>query len=179
MAGNSTLGRSGDKPADKSTANEPAPKSGMPTVGSPAPLTVNLPTGFSDKSSPAGMTPDVPAAASAPDSAASAAPSTVRCSKCGASVRSVARFCQHCHTTMRFECPACGHSQRVGGTCQKCGIDFIKYIGAVVAAKQAEADALHEKIERRSTLMKNLLLSPFTGGINLVRFFLVGRDRKS
>lgn len=106
-------------------------------------------------------------------------PSTLQCPKCGTSVRSVARFCQKCHATMRFECPSCKHTQRTGGTCESCGINFLKYIGAVVAAKQEEADAIHEKLERRSALMKNLLLAPFTGGINLIRFFIRGRDRKS
>lgn len=80
---------------------------------------------------------------------------------------------------MRFECPACKHAQRTGGKCEKCGVDFIKYIGAVVAAKQAEADALQEKFEQRSAFMKNLLVVPFTGGLSLFRQFFSGRDRKS
>lgn len=104
---------------------------------------------------------------------------TVKCPKCGATVREIARFCQRCHSTMRYECPACGHQQRAGGTCEKCGINFIKYVTAVVAAKQAEADAIHDKIERRSTLMKNLLFIPFTGGISLIRQLLVGRGKRS
>lgn len=104
---------------------------------------------------------------------------TVKCPKCGATVRAIARFCQRCHNTMRYECPACGQQQRTGGKCEKCGINFIKYVTAVVAAKQAEADAIHDKIEQRSTLMKNLLFIPFTGGISLIRQLLVGRDRKS
>ena len=104
---------------------------------------------------------------------------TVKCPKCGATVREVARFCQRCHATMRYECPACGHQQRTGGNCEKCGIDFIKYVTAVVAAKQAEADAFHDKIEQRSTLLKNLLFIPFTGGITLIRQLLVDRDKKS
>lgn len=94
-------------------------------------------------------------------------------------MREVARFCQRCHNTMRFECPACHHQQRTGGKCEKCGVDFIKYVGAVVAAKQAEADAIYDKLEQRSTLMKNLLAVPFTGGISLIRQLLGSRDRKS
>jgi predicted amidophosphoribosyltransferase len=104
---------------------------------------------------------------------------TVKCPKCDAMVREIARFCQRCHNTMRYECPACGHQQRTGGNCEKCGINFIKYVTAVVAAKQAEADAIHDKIEQRSTLIKNLLFIPFTGGISLLRQLLVGRDKRS
>ena len=94
-------------------------------------------------------------------------------------MREVARFCQRCHNTMRFECPACRHSQRTGGKCEKCGVDFIKYIGAVVAAKKPEADAIQDKFEQRSTFMKNLVVVPFTGGLSLIRQLFVGRERKS
>ena len=80
---------------------------------------------------------------------------------------------------MRFDCPACGNKQRAGGKCEKCGVDFIKYVGAVVAAKQAEADVLQEKFEQRSAFMKNLVIVPFTGGLSLIRQLLVGRNRKS
>jgi hypothetical protein len=104
---------------------------------------------------------------------------TIECPKCGASVREVARFCQRCHNTMRLVCPACNHQQRTGGKCEKCGVNFIKYVGAVVAAKQAQADAVHEKLEQRSTLLKNLLFIPLTGGISLIRQLLAVRNRKS
>lgn len=103
---------------------------------------------------------------------------TVKCPKCGTNVREVARFCQRCHHTMRYECPSCHNQQRTGGKCEKCGIDFLKYIGAVVTQKQAEADAFHERIEQRSTLMKNILWMPFTLGFPILRDYFVKRDRK-
>jgi hypothetical protein len=102
---------------------------------------------------------------------------TYKCPKCGTDAKDIARFCPRCHTTLRFECPSCNNRQRVGGKCEKCGIDFIKYIGAVVAAKKAEADAVHERLESRSSFMKNLLLLPIDGGISLVRYFFLKRDR--
>ena len=86
----------------------------------------------------------------------------------------MARFCRRCHATLRYECPACKHEQRHGGTCEKCGVDFLKYITAVVANKQAESDTIHERLERRSTLLRNLLYIPFTLGIPLVRDLLAG-----
>lgn len=101
----------------------------------------------------------------------------IKCPKCGADVRDVARFCQRCHATLRFQCPACNHEQRQGGKCDKCGVDFGKYIAAVVSAKKAEADVVHDRIEHRSALMKNILWFPFTLGIPLIRQFFVSHDR--
>ena len=103
---------------------------------------------------------------------------TVKCPKCGTDVRDVARFCQRCHHTMRYECPSCHNQQRTGGKCEKCGIDFLKYIGAVVTQKQAEADVFHERIEQRSPLMKNILWIPFTLGFPIIRDYFVKRERK-
>ena len=48
----------------------------------------------------------------------------------------------------------------------------------MVAAKQAEADAIHDKIEQRSTLMKNILWMPFTLGFPIIRDYFVKRERK-
>ncbi len=103
----------------------------------------------------------------------------VNCPKCGTPVRDVARFCTRCHATLRFRCPSCGHEQRHGGACEKCGIDFLKYISAVIDAKKDEADRFHERLEQRSTLMKNILWVPFTLGIPLIRSLLISRDRKN
>jgi len=102
----------------------------------------------------------------------------MNCPKCGAEARDIARFCPRCHATLRYQCPSCGHEQRHGGECEKCGVNFLKYITAVVAAKQAEADVLHEKIERRSNFMKNLLMTPFNLGIPLFRNLILGSKRQ-
>jgi hypothetical protein len=48
----------------------------------------------------------------------------------------------------------------------------------VVAAKKAEADAVHERLESRSGLLKGLLWLPFNGGMSLVRYFFLKRDRQ-
>jgi|SRR5215469_6775916 len=101
----------------------------------------------------------------------------VKCPKCGANVRQVARFCQKCHHTMRYECPSCHHQQRTGGQCEKCGVDFLKYIGAVMSQKQAEQDVMHERFEKRSTFVKNLLYLPFTLGFPIIRDYFLKRDR--
>jgi len=102
----------------------------------------------------------------------------INCPKCGTAVRDIARFCTRCHATLRFRCPSCGNEQRQGGTCEKCGVDFLKYISALMAANKAEADQFHDRVEQRSTLLKNILWVPFTLGIPLIRSLLISRDRK-
>ena len=96
----------------------------------------------------------------------------IKCPKCGADAREIARFCRRCHATLRYECPACKHEQRKGGSCEKCGVDFIKYISSVVAAKRIEADQVHDRIERRTVIIKQVFLLPITGGISLIKHFL-------
>src|ERR1700728_3143246 len=95
----------------------------------------------------------------------------IKCPKCGADAREVARFCPRCHATLRFACPACKHEQRKGGSCEKCGVDFVKYITAVVAAKKIEADQVHDRIERRTGIIKQVFLLPITGGLSLFKYF--------
>ena len=95
----------------------------------------------------------------------------IKCFKCGSDAREIARFCPRCHATLRYECPACKHEQRKGGSCEKCGVDFVKYITAVVAAKQIEADQVHERIERRTGIIKQVFLLPITGGFSLIKYF--------
>jgi hypothetical protein len=102
----------------------------------------------------------------------------MKCPKCNTDVRDVARFCQRCHATLRYECPSCRHEQRHGGTCEKCGVDFLKYITAVVAVKKAKADTEDERIEQRSNLMKNVLMTPFTLGIPLLRDLFIGSRKR-
>jgi hypothetical protein len=104
---------------------------------------------------------------------------TIPCPKCGAAVREVARFCQRCHMTMRFDCPSCGNKQRTGVKCEKCGINFVKYIGAVVAAKKPEEDTLEAKLERRSAFLKNIFAIPLTGGLKLFKQLFQASNRKS
>ena len=103
----------------------------------------------------------------------------MKCPKCDSEARDVARFCPRCHATLRYQCPSCSHEQRQGGTCEKCGVDFLKYITAVIAGKKAESDVVHERLERRSNLLKNILLTPFTMGIPLLRDLFHASRRNS
>jgi hypothetical protein len=103
----------------------------------------------------------------------------MNCPKCGSEARDVARFCRRCHATLRYQCPSCRHEQRQGGICENCGIDFLKYVTAVVAEKHPETDIINDRLERRSTLLKNVLWLPLTGSISLLRhLFPASRDRR-
>jgi hypothetical protein len=103
----------------------------------------------------------------------------MQCPKCKAEARDVARFCQRCHTTLRYQCPSCRHEQRHGGTCEKCGVDFLKFITAMMVSKRDQADASNERIEQRSTLLKNILLIPINMGIPLLRDLIAGGKSRS
>ncbi|MGB0034012.1 MAG: zinc ribbon domain-containing protein [Candidatus Acidiferrales bacterium] len=124
-----------------------------------------------------GTIPDKPAGASADLNVTGARP-MIKCPKCGSEARDIARFCPRCHATLRYQCPSCAHEQRQGGTCEKCGVDFLKYVTAVVTAKQAESDIIHDKIEERSRLIKSILWVPITGGLSLIRYFFVHGESK-
>jgi hypothetical protein len=103
----------------------------------------------------------------------------MQCSKCGSEASDVARFCPRCHNTLLFECPSCHHTQRQGGKCEKCGVDFMKYFSAVLAMKKAESDSTHTKVNERSSLLKNILLLPFNMGLPLIRDLFGGSRRNS
>jgi hypothetical protein len=48
----------------------------------------------------------------------------------------------------------------------------VKYIGAVVAAKRIEADQIHDRIERRTGIIKQVFLLPITGGLSLIKYII-------
>ena len=87
----------------------------------------------------------------------------------------IARFCGRCHATLRYECPSCHHEQRQGGACEKCGVDFAKYLNMLLASNRDRSQKEHESLSRRSILLKDLLMVPFNMGIPLIRSLLGGR----
>lgn len=150
------------KPTAPGVATEPAPKPALKATPTPA-FAATRPSPVSGASS-AGLTTSAPAQG------------TVKCPKCGADAREVARFCQRCHMTLRYTCPACKNEQRKGGSCEKCGVDFLKYIVAVVDAKKDTRDLAQERLERRSSLVKNVLAIPLTGGLSLLGLLRPKKD---
>ncbi len=76
---------------------------------------------------------------------------------------------------MRYTCPACAHVQTHGGQCEACGVDFVKYGMARLAAMQIDLERAREKTKGRAALLKSLALVPLTGGFSLLKYF---RDRR-
>ncbi|HXJ17131.1 MAG TPA: zinc ribbon domain-containing protein [Candidatus Polarisedimenticolia bacterium] len=104
----------------------------------------------------------------------------MQCPKCASQASDDAQFCPRCHATLRFKCPSCGHEQPHGGDCDKCGVNFLKYLSAVVASKQIEAEKTHDRNQNRTGLLKAFLWLPLDGGISLMRnLFGVSRNRGS
>jgi hypothetical protein len=101
----------------------------------------------------------------------------MECPKCGQTVRDVATFCTRCHNTLRFKCPACTNEQKHGGKCDKCGVDFLKYATVLITKSRAEVDDERDRLDRRSSLLKNLIWIPITGGMSLIRHFLHPKER--
>src|SRR5271155_936697 len=183
-SGSSSREGGGNRPdaaSDITVRAEVARKAAQPDNGAAALKPLAAGSNARPATAPTSAGPQKPASsANAWDPTAAPVPqTTIPCPKCGAAVREVARFCQRCHLTMRFECPSCGNKQRTGVKCEKCGINFVKYIGAVVAAKQTEADTIQAKLDRRSAFLKNLVALPLTGGISLVKQLFRISNRKS
>ena len=54
---------------------------------------------------------------------------------------------------------------------------FLKYIVAVVDAKKDSRDVAQERFDRRSGLVKNVLMIPLTGGLSLLSLLRPKRDK--
>jgi double zinc ribbon protein len=98
------------------------------------------------------------------------------CGKCGETNSSDRQFCVRCHAPLRYTCPACAHVQKLGGACEACGVDFVKYSAMKLAAMQMDLEHARRKTRSRTALLKSLVLAPLTGGLSLVSY-IRGRRR--
>jgi zinc ribbon protein len=104
------------------------------------------------------------------DAIASSYAMSASCPKCREDNLETAQFCTRCHFPLRFVCPACGHVQAKGGTCEACGVDFLKYGMAQVTLAQIRAEREHAKAERRSVVFREVVLAILSGGLSLLKF---------
>ena len=98
------------------------------------------------------------------------------CAKCGETNRGAGPFCVRCHAPLRYTCPACAHVQKLGGTCEACGVDFVKYGRMKLAAMQTDLEQGRRRTRSRAALLKSLVLLPLTGGLSLLSY-VRGRRR--
>ena len=93
------------------------------------------------------------------------------CPKCSHVNPDGIQFCTRCHAPLRYTCPACKHVQDHSGNCDQCGVDFAKYAAVLMAQAQSRAEQDRERSKRRSSIVKQIVLLPVTGGLSLLKFF--------
>jgi len=96
----------------------------------------------------------------------------MECPKCKTANSDTAQFCTRCHATLLYKCPSCAATQRHGGTCDKCGVDFAKYAGMLVVQEEVRAQHKHDERRQNASIWKQIILLPVTGGYSLMRFLL-------
>lgn len=92
------------------------------------------------------------------------------CPKCRQKNPEAAQFCLRCHMTLHFRCPACRHFQRQGGQCERCGVDFLKYVALVQFQMESTLRKDRERAKGRSALLRQIFLLPVTGGYSLIKY---------
>jgi uncharacterized membrane protein YvbJ len=73
---------------------------------------------------------------------------------------------------LSYTCPACKHVQAHGGQCEQCGVDFAKYSALLVFTAQETASQARERTRARTSIVRQIILLPITGGISLVKYLL-------
>lgn len=96
----------------------------------------------------------------------------MECPKCKTVNSDAVQFCSRCHATLLYKCPSCAATQRHGGTCDKCGVDFAKYAGMLVAQEQIRAQREHDRAREKASTWKQIILLPVTGGYSLMKYLL-------
>ena len=71
---------------------------------------------------------------------------------------------------MRYVCPSCKHVQQHGGQCEQCGLDFLKYAMVLQSQMQLQADQERQRMKSRTSILKQILLLPITGGLSLLGY---------
>lgn len=95
---------------------------------------------------------------------------SVACQKCGQENQDTVRFCTTCHFPIRFVCPACAHTQRQGGLCEKCGVEFATYGMAQLSRLKVESERETARMKKQSATFREVVLAVATGGFSLLKY---------
>lgn len=98
------------------------------------------------------------------------------CPKCREENTDDARFCRRCHTPLSYACPACKHTQRHGGTCDACGVDFLTHAMMQLDQLKTTLDSQRGRAATQTTVLKEVVLAVATGGFSLRRLFFRRRS---
>jgi methionyl-tRNA synthetase len=95
---------------------------------------------------------------------------SIACHKCGQSNPDSVRFCTKCHFPLRFVCPACAHTQRVGGTCEACGVEFEKHGLTQLSRMKLESERETARLQKQTSVFREVILAIATGGFSLLKY---------
>jgi predicted RNA-binding protein with PUA domain len=95
---------------------------------------------------------------------------SIACHKCGQSNPDSVRFCTKCHFPLRFVCPACAHTQRVGRTCEACGVDFEKFGLTQLSRMKLESERETARLQKQTSVFREVILAIATGGLSLLKY---------
>jgi hypothetical protein len=100
---------------------------------------------------------------------------SIACHKCGQGNPDSVRFCTKCHFPLRFVCPACAHTQRVGGTCEACGVDFEKFGLTQLSRMKLESERETARLQKQTSVFREVILAIATGGLSLLKYLRARR----
>ena len=100
----------------------------------------------------------------------------MKCAKCGHDNPDTNQFCARCHAPAHFVCPACKHSQDHGGTCDQCGVDYMKYATMLIFQGQKAVQEERLRQKGRYQIFRQILLLPITGGWSLLKYLRQSKD---
>ena len=84
----------------------------------------------------------------------------MQCPKCATDNPESFTYCARCHAPLKYTCPACKHVQLQGGKCDKCGVDFAKYLAMMVFQAKDAAQAERQKPGWRPPIWAHIVFFP-------------------
>jgi len=96
----------------------------------------------------------------------------MQCPKCKTENAETVTYCVRCHTPLKYTCPACKHIQLQGGKCEKCGVDFAKYVAMMVFHAKESAQLGRKKAMWRPPVWAQIVFFPFPTLIALILYFV-------
>jgi uncharacterized membrane protein YvbJ len=101
------------------------------------------------------------------------------CPKCGVANAEGLQFCTHCHATLIFKCPKCGHTQMHGATCDACGLNFDAFWKQQLAIKHVKEESRERRqLEQEVDDIRTALTVPFSGPAGWTIFLVTEAIRR-